>query len=794
MARNPNQTMRVIGAGGAESDLPPQQEEGYEADDTRAEQMREKMEGIVQRLEKTAEEQVRKKRSIEQRILEDLRQYHGRYDQDTEQKLRQAGRSQIFVKTTRAKTNAWEARLTDMLFPTDDKNWGIKASPVPDLAEKAKQAPRDGGGQMEEKAGQIAEQANALMQEGRADEAQQMIAQSNEITSEAKEALEAQRKLDDAKRRADLMEREIDDQLVEARFNSKARDAIHDGCKIGTGVIKGPLTGSRPQRRWAMKTEGGEQEQPAGPQGMTADSARTLYVLQQSDDPRPDWRRVDPLNWFPDMNARNAEEREFDFERHLMGKKELRKLANLSGFDKDALREVLEQDPREGIPEVLTELRHLTNQQHDSLEPRYQVWEYHGPLESEDIETICECLGDTETLADIKDDPLIELRVIVWFCQGRLLKFGLHPLESGDSLYSVWNFEKDDTSEFGFGVPALMRDSQRAMNAAWRAMMDNANLSAGPQIVINKRAIQPADGNYQIRGHKIWHRTSDAPLEQRPFEVWPIESNQEYYANIIQLARQFSDEETQMPNLAEQGHSSKLADGVGGMAMLMNSVNVVFRRVVRNWDDDITTPCIRRAYDWNMQFNERNEIKGDFEVEARGSSVLLVRELQSQNLMVMAQNFLTHPVLGPMTKPLAMYRKLVQSMMIPADEVVLSDEEWEQEQKRQAENQQPPPEVQEKQIEQQMQREKLQSEQQIAQMKAQTELQSEAMQRDTELMKLAQQHNMTLDQLQAKIQIAREQAESKERQFASEVAVEERKDRQAMARGFDINNNAGGSV
>ena len=37
-----------------------------------------------------------------------------------------------------------------------------------------------------------------------------------------------------------------------------------------------------------------------------------------------------------------------------------------------------------------------------------------------------------------------------------------------------------------------------------------------------------------------------------------------------------------------------------GMAMLMNAVNVVFRRVVKNFDDDMTMPNISRLYDWNM--------------------------------------------------------------------------------------------------------------------------------------------------------------------------------------------------
>jgi hypothetical protein len=48
--------------------------------------------------------------------------------------------AKAFVKLTRHKTNGWAARLSDLLFPTDEKNWGIQPTPMPELAKAAKQA------------------------------------------------------------------------------------------------------------------------------------------------------------------------------------------------------------------------------------------------------------------------------------------------------------------------------------------------------------------------------------------------------------------------------------------------------------------------------------------------------------------------------------------------------------------------------------------------------------------------------------------------------------------------------
>lgn len=42
-------------------------------------------------------------------------------------------RSTVYIGLTRQKTNAAEARVADILLPTDDRNWGIQPTPKPKL-------------------------------------------------------------------------------------------------------------------------------------------------------------------------------------------------------------------------------------------------------------------------------------------------------------------------------------------------------------------------------------------------------------------------------------------------------------------------------------------------------------------------------------------------------------------------------------------------------------------------------------------------------------------------------------
>src|SRR4051812_30151911 len=83
---------------------------------------------------------VSQRRPIEDRWMENLRAYHGVYEPGLQKRLIEAKQSTAFIHLTRHKTNGWAARISDLLFPTDNKNWGINPTPIPTLSAKAKEA------------------------------------------------------------------------------------------------------------------------------------------------------------------------------------------------------------------------------------------------------------------------------------------------------------------------------------------------------------------------------------------------------------------------------------------------------------------------------------------------------------------------------------------------------------------------------------------------------------------------------------------------------------------------------
>lgn len=711
--------------------------------------------GFVHRLEHDVQERVAKRAHVERRWIDDLRQLHGQYDPDLYRRLKGANRCALFFNVTRSKTNACEARLFDMLFPTDDKNWSIAPTPAPEM-----EAQRRVAREAVTSHTTLAEVAGA---EGNGDMAQQAKTIA-ELAAKMEQELDAARS--EAARRAKAMETEINDQLVECGYAQQMRDVIRDACRIGTGVVKGPIARAERVRK-AWRDVGG------------------AYELAWQEQPRPAFVRVDPWHFFPDPDAARPADSESFAERHLMTRKDLRALAQQPGFDQDAVRRLLRTDPTTATPGYLADLRTIGASYDGAGDAgkRYQVWEYRGPLDPDDVRELCACLGRD---APGEADPLVETQICAWFCEGELLRFGFHHLESDEPIYSVFNLEQDETSPWGYGIPHLMRSEQDALNGAWRMLIDNAALTVSPQFVFDQAAIEPSDKEWVLQPGKAWLRKADAAGNSPGIYAIDIPNHQERMAQIIQLARTMVDDVTSISDLSQGDQASTTTQTFGGMALLLNSKNVVFRRFVRNFDDDVTIPCIRRIYDWNMQFTDKDYIRGDYEVEARGASTLLVRELQATNRMVLA-TMTAHPVLGQFLKPAQLLRSLAASMMIPADEIIISDEDIqraaaEQESKgQQAQDPKLAVEQFKAQAQQQFLQADMQMRQQLAQLDGETKLKLAEIDRETALIKLAQDRDLRIEDLKAKLHINQAQIDHSERAMAAEMGFKDAQSRREAA-------------
>jgi hypothetical protein len=622
-------------------------------------------------------------------------------------------RSTVYIGLTRQKSNAAEARLADILLPTDDRNWGIQPTPKPDLMTMA----RDG---------QMA---------GDKETGEPLLNPDTQEPLRMKDIARAA--MDVARKKSEAMQLEIDDQLTECDYNAEVRKVIHNSAVLGTGVLKGPVVTNRTRKAWQPYKD------------MDGNQIHTLEIVEEI---KPASFSVDPRNVWPDPGCGDSiHNGKGIYEREQLTARQVRELAKQPGFMKDQLRKVLEEGPKKSA--TFQELK--DEDQRDIARDVYEMWTYWGEVEHEDLEATGVDVGEKDELRSIS--------ACVVMINSTVVKAFLNPLEGGDLPYDFFVWEKVAGSVWGYGVPYLMRAQQRVLNAAWRQMMDNSGVTSGPQIIVKAGAIQPADKQWQLSARKIWYATDDVDDVRKAFTAVEFNSHQAELANIIKMAMELADQETGVPAIT-QGEKGAAPDTVGGMQMLMNSANVVLRRLVKQFDDSVTKPHIRRYYDYNMMYSEDEEIKGDFSVDARGSSALLVRDIQNQsflNLLAAAAN----PVFGVYLDTQKLFEKALQAQHIDPKDVFKPEDELEKLKEQMANPQQEQaadPRVQAAQIRAQtdMERAKAQNagdmmeiqlRQTLAQQEGELRMAELQMSREIEMLKMSNSQNISLEEIKAKL-------------------------------------------
>lgn len=529
-------------------------------------------------------------------------------------KAQDATRSRVVVNIVRPKIDQAIARMCEILFPVDDRNWGIKPTPLPEVMKMT-------GDQR-----QTVDPATGQDTGMTADD-------------EAKVVIEA------AKQSAEAMEMSIDDSLTECDYNGESRKVIDNAVRLGTGIMYGPFPARQSSKCW--------HPQPDGTQ-----------MLEVNESIVPASEALDPWNVFFDPSCGNDHQRGRGFFiKRDVTRKELRSLVGLPGYDADAIRDVLRSTPcRVRVSEGRV-MRDVI--QEDS----YEMWQYHGEIEADEMEILTEKAGDP--LIDVNFGVLVIINDTIIGAMESWVADKTLPLD-------VWCWRKADDSPYGYGLCDELEHQQRVVNAAWRQVMDNGRTSLGGQIVMKRGMVIPQNGSYEITPNKVWLAKDDLDDVRGAFSVFEFNSHLQELLGIAQAAMQFADQESNMPQIMG-GQQGSAPETVGGMVMLYNNANAVTRQRVKLYDDNVTRPHIGRYYDWKMANDPDPEIKGDYEVDARGSSALVERDIQNQAMLNLA-NITNNPRYVPHLKEREELKAILKAFKVNPEDLMKPEDQVKQEQ------------------------------------------------------------------------------------------------------------------
>jgi hypothetical protein len=529
-------------------------------------------------------------------------------------KSQDGNRSRVVINIVRPKVDQAIARMCEILFPVDDRNWDIKPTPIPEIADMTGDERPTVDPQTGEPTGMTAnEEANVVM--------------------------------DAAKKAAEAMRNSIDDSLTECEYNGESRKLVENAVRLGTGIVYGPFPARQTSKIWLPQPDG-------------------TQTLKYNENIVPASQSLDPWDVWFDPACGNDHQRGRGFwMRRNVTRKELRSVVGLPGYDTDAVREVLRSSPcriRVAEGRVMRDVI-----QEDS----YEMWTYHGEIEPDEMLTLTERAGDP--IEDVTFGVLVMVNDKV---------IGAMPSWVADETLpiDVWCWRKADDSPYGYGLPDELEHQQRVVNSAWRQVMDNGRTSLGGQIVMKKGMVIPQNGSYEITPNKVWLAKDDLEDVRQAFSVFEFNSHLQELLAIAQAAMAFADTESGMPQIMG-GEQGSAPETVGGMVMLYNNANSVLRQRVKLYDDNITRPHIGRYYDWKMANDPEPAIKGDYEVDARGSTALIERDIQNQALLNLA-NITNNPRYAPLLKEREELRAILKAFKVNPDELMKNEDEVAQDQ------------------------------------------------------------------------------------------------------------------
>lgn len=703
----------------------------------------------------------RESSGIEEIWLEDDDQYNGfdevnrpqrglnvRKDNPPSNDQRASQRSSVFLNITKPKTDSTVARVTEMALPHDDSPFELGPTPIPELSEAVDRN--------DQTPVQLADGSMAPA----ADVAKATIAK--------------------AQMSAEKAQTQIEDWFVESGVYIELRKCIKDAGRIGTGVMKGPFPIAKKEKKWSVKN------------AVAALTEKVKIV--------PGGKCIKAEDFYPDPSCGdNIHDGAFVFERDYMTARRVRALAEIPGYDRQALAEVLKAGPQNrrvrGARFIVD--RDGETRQFDS--ETFEIFYYYGDIPPADLINggfVIQGLTDYEDDPELEDsvnakkredliDQALQLNtvsIVATMINERIVRVSMNPLETGDFPFDVLPWEPVDGQPWGRGLPRKIAVAQRMLNASVRALMENAGMSAGPQVIVAKNVVTPWNDRHEIVGRKGWYFTPTDTMKdvREAFQVVEIPSAQAELQAIIEFSLKMADELSNIPMLL-QGILGNAPDTFGGMKMLENNASSPLKGHAKLLDDRLFTPKLKRWYAWLMADpNVSPDAKGDHEISARCSTALVQREDAGLFLMQ------SYPLLGKdefEIDPKRWYAELCRAHKFDPSSVQYTPDEAKAIAQQKAKT--PPPKepavqaaevraeaVHEKTItDAKLAADKLKHDEQQAQLDRDNDLAIKNIERDIEVMQFAGTKQISLEQVRAMLTKTAMEIKNKREMFSAEATL-----------------------
>ena len=549
-----------------------------------------------------------------------------------------------FVMVTARYVDAGTAKVCEVSLPIDGKPFTLKATPVPELSAAA-----------EDKT--PAEQIAGQPMPG---------PDGQPVTVDTL----AKHQIEQAETAAEKACARIYDWMVEYKHNGEMRKVVHDGARIGAGVLHGPI----PEERKARVVRRLQVPPQAGMPTQVAQAGAISVEIVSKIKPAARW--VDPWNFYPapgcGENIHNGGHA-FELDRMLASQ-----LAALSGpgWIKEAIAEVVKEGPGQANTETGNPNKGVHKKQ-------FEVWHFTGKISAAAFKA-----ANEDQAADLQDG-VDEVQAVVSLVNNRVIRAIRPVLESENLPYRVFNWRRRAGHWAGVGVAEQVKTPQKVVNAATRAMLNNAGMSAGSQVVSIAGVLEPADGSNKITPDKLWwlNLTNAAGIDdvRKAFAAFEWPNRTPELMSIVEYGFKLAEEHSSIPLITQGQSGDTTPDTFGGQQLQDNNANQLLRDVGFHLNDTVTTPLVDDLYEWLLLDPDIPDAeKGDYQVDTSGALALIEKALQDQFIPQLVQASV-NPAYD--LHPGRCMEALLRTKRLPPEQFQLTDAEKEEKAK------QPPPEA-----------------------------------------------------------------------------------------------------
>ena len=581
------------------------------------------------------------------------------------------GGSEVYMNLTSVKCRAASSWLRDILLATGvDRPWTLTPSPVPDVPPEADE-------QAIVQAAGVIRDAMMAGQPLNPDQEQSLVKTLRELKDARVKAFAR----DAAGKMADKME----DQLLDGGWLNACAAFIDDITIYPAAILKGPVLRRKPKLTYKP------QVLPPAANDAGSPTSPNAYTQPTSSTPTPgapqvevqlvvEFERVDPSMVWPSPGSKNPDDG-YIIEKHRLSRRHLTELLNVPGYDDGAIRLVLDQHGRggladwtsyaaspiasaKGLPGVATGT-HGGREGSAPADTRIDALQFFGAVSGQMLRDF----GLTEREVP---DVAKEYEAEVWIIGTYVIKAVLN----GDPLYRRpyyrASYEDVPDSFWGRSVHDLVAPSQSITNALARAVVNNASIASGPQVVINTDRLASGESITSLIPWRIWQVTTDPfGTNQKPMEFFQPDSRVNELMRVFEFFSNLADEYSGLPKylVGDAGGAGRTASG---LSMLMNNASRVIKQVVAGIDSNVLGPLLERLYQYNMRYALDPALKGDVQVIARGASSLVAKEsaqLRRNEFLAATANPVDMQIVGVEGRA-ALLRESAKALDIDTDSVV----------------------------------------------------------------------------------------------------------------------------